>query len=216
MNKQKLNLYWTNYLLIEKEFRESLIYVSLDEINYNTFSSSYLKLMLQLGSEIDNVFQLLSILNNQNDNDKIKKYYDMVNLHISTLFNQEVKVFNNEISLLKPFENWNENEAPEWWRSYQEIKHNRTEIKNGIANYKKANLKNILNCLSALFLLLMYTLKKINDDDMKKETYEVFDRLSKLFYIDDGNWKKEQFTNNIKVRMEGETLYLDSVFPEGV
>jgi len=40
MDKHKfLQLYWKNYISIEKEFVQTLNYVALDEENYNVFYS---------------------------------------------------------------------------------------------------------------------------------------------------------------------------------
>ena len=53
MNEDEfLGLYWKNYILLEKEFSETLEYITLDVDNYNVYSSRYIKLLLQIGSEI--------------------------------------------------------------------------------------------------------------------------------------------------------------------
>lgn len=50
MNKQDfIHLYWKIYISIEKEFVETLNYVSLAVENYGAFSSSYIKILLQVG-----------------------------------------------------------------------------------------------------------------------------------------------------------------------
>ncbi len=41
------------YILLEKEFAETLEYITLDADNYNVYSARYIKLLLQIGSEID-------------------------------------------------------------------------------------------------------------------------------------------------------------------
>lgn len=35
-----LGLYWRNYILLEKEFAETLEYITLDADNYNVYSAS--------------------------------------------------------------------------------------------------------------------------------------------------------------------------------
>lgn len=48
-----VNLYWKQYIMIEKEFRQTTKYVALDSINFKTYSDAYIKLLLQIGSEVD-------------------------------------------------------------------------------------------------------------------------------------------------------------------
>lgn len=52
-----LSNYWSIYTLLEKEVRESLQYVELDVRNFPTFSQQFVKLLLQIGSEVDNVLR---------------------------------------------------------------------------------------------------------------------------------------------------------------
>ncbi len=51
--KDFLEFCWRQYLLLEKEFNSTTTYVAIDDINRLTYSNAYLKLMLQIGSEID-------------------------------------------------------------------------------------------------------------------------------------------------------------------
>ena len=47
------NLYWKQFLMIEKEFRRAIQYVALSSENFNTYSDFFAKVLLQIGSEID-------------------------------------------------------------------------------------------------------------------------------------------------------------------
>jgi hypothetical protein len=61
----------------------------------------------------------------------------------------------NEV--LTPFEDWKENETPEWWSSYDQVKHR--------AQFDKANLDNVIQALAVLFLLICInknTIKLLN------------------------------------------------------
>ena len=60
--KQYEITYWNQYLLLEKEFLETTLYVELDVANYSTYSNAYLKLLLSIGSEVDNVLRELTSL----------------------------------------------------------------------------------------------------------------------------------------------------------
>lgn len=53
MNTDDFYVYWKQYISIEKEFNNSLEYVTLDKDNFQIFSDRYVKLLLEIGSEID-------------------------------------------------------------------------------------------------------------------------------------------------------------------
>ena len=53
-----------------------------------------------------------------------------------------------------PFKNFTETESDNWWKDYNLVKHNRSESNSGGKyNYEKANLKNTMTALSALYLV---------------------------------------------------------------
>ena len=52
-----INMYWSQYILLEKEFVSTLHFLTLDSSNESAFSQAYSKLILELGSEIDVVFK---------------------------------------------------------------------------------------------------------------------------------------------------------------
>lgn len=69
--------------------------------------------------------------------------------------------------------------VPSWWSSYNKVKHHRTERDgSGNINYSKANLKNICEAISALYILEMLALEISIDN---KSQYETFMNESKLF-----------------------------------
>lgn len=46
--KEFLNNYWSQYILLEKEFLSIISYVFLDENNFNVFSNSFIKIILEI------------------------------------------------------------------------------------------------------------------------------------------------------------------------
>ena len=47
------NLFWRQYVALEREFLISTQYVTVSEDNYKTYSPAYQKLLLSIGSEVD-------------------------------------------------------------------------------------------------------------------------------------------------------------------
>ena len=160
--KSFLQLYWRNYIAIEKEFTKTLEYVTLDAGNYDTFSGAFIKLLLQTGSEIDISAKILckyynahTIVKDINDyrNEIMKSEKDFSETKVNILHDCNIASF-------KPWESWNNSKNPIWWTVYNRVKHNRAE-KGKVEKiekdyYKFANLKNTLFALGGLYQALIY------------------------------------------------------------
>lgn len=69
----------------------------------------------------------------------------------------------------------------DWWQAYNDIKHRRTEKNEaGRYNYTKANLKNVLYAMAALYILNRNVYDSLEDDGKKAEDI----MLSNLFDIE--------------------------------
>lgn len=171
------NSYWKNYILLEKEFAATLNYVSLDMDNYSTFSSSYLKLILQIGSEIDVVTKALcNYYDETKAPENMNAYKDILMEHESDFYNIEVKIISarNKYSI-KPWEAWEIQDIgtnvnnPTWWKVYNKVKHHRNSIGTicGIEKeyFKFANLEYTLFALAGLYQLLIYFYYELAKDD---------------------------------------------------
>jgi hypothetical protein len=51
---------------------------------------------------------------------------------------------------LKPWTDWESNRPPFWWQDHNKVKHHRHE------HFEKANLKNCLNSIAALYISVLY------------------------------------------------------------
>ena len=168
--------FWQHYLWMENEFRTVLEYVELDSANYSTYSRRIEKLILQIGSEFDNVSREICGLQSA-DRTSICDYY---NYYISNYNNITVsKVIAGDIQLT-PFDGWNSTAPGEtlaFWKAYNSIKHDR------IVNYKEASLKNALNAMAALFCVEMLYMRTLYNLDTNEEN-SFPNTESKLFILD--------------------------------
>ena len=177
MTKKEFELnFWQHYLWLESEFRTVLEYVELDSANYSTYSRRIEKLILQIGSEFDNVSREICGLQNV-DRTSICDYY---NYYTSNYNNIIASIVIAGDVRLTPFDGWN-NTAPgetlAFWKAYNSIKHDR------ISNYKEASLKNALDAMAALFCVEMLYAKKLYIHDANEENS--FPEIeSKLFILD--------------------------------
>lgn len=146
--------YWRMFLLLERELVEALDYVELNLNNYATTSVRFSKLLLSIGSEVDNVFRECSALSGRSD---ITYYHNCITSKYPTIINQQVQVKDTTL-VLKPYDGWNASQPSQtlkFWQKYNELKHDR------VLNAQNASLENVLNALAGLFVILMYRFNDI-------------------------------------------------------
>lgn len=203
-------VYWNNYILIENEFRETLEYVKLSQDNFKTYSNKYIKLILQIGSEIDIFFKIFCMYLDKNSNksyDNMPERIKFVKNKYKLLLEQNVVIRSNNME----FNPWSEivefnGEGLSWWKSYNKIKHERnSEVNiNGEKKvaYKFANLENTLHILGALYQILSnyYIIQA------KKENKELFVPLpgSRMFVLSGNIWENVDFPIDHYVYVDSE------------
>jgi len=187
------NNHWRYYLLLEKEFINTLDYVELASNNYSTFSIVNVKLLLQIGAEVDNIFKVSCNLTGRKN---ITDYIDPITEKYTIITDQKVSALNYSITL-QPFKNWNKDKPSEsltFWKHYNNVKHDR------IINFSNASLESTINALAALFILEMYLI-----NDIYNENNDLYTNLpeneSNLFMLN--NWKiyirSSKLTSNYEV-----------------
>ena len=179
--------YWKQYSLLEKEFDETSQYVTLDNDNLATFSPFYLKLILGIGSEIDNVLKEACGLTGRAD---MADYAASILSKYPSITTQSVTVENSNITIT-PFSGWNisqPSQSLEFWKKYNEIKHDR------IANYKKASLDTVITALAGLYIILIYRSNELYMSD--PEAFSNLPVESSYFILD--NWERRFRTDKVK------------------
>lgn len=181
-----IDMYWSQYILLEKEFISTLHFVTLDSGNENAFSQAYSKLILELGSEIDVVFkQYCNILDAGFKGRSIGKYRECINANNPDFITQDVKERTTG-NVHNPWIAWNDStlDAPFWWTAYNKIKHSRTSVGEIDGKkqeyYKFANQKYTLLALAGLYQILVYTYYRIAANEDKKSLHrcQVLDCLN--------------------------------------
>lgn len=209
--------YWNHYLLLEKEFRETLPYVNLCEENRETFSDVYLKLLLQIGSEIDIAFKEYCVALNSNFAGKtIGNYRECIQSNKATFILQEVKESIND-RVFQPWKEWQSINAPSWWTAYNKAKHERYSLVEigGIQmpGFQFANQQYTVEALAGLFQILIYYYYDLALQEEKKVVTPI--PGSKLFELVGGEWDKVNFYTDCAFYMDdkGYLIYEYSQFP---
>lgn len=185
-DKEFIKLYWKQYLSLERDLLESSEYVTIDSKNYGCFSNNYTKIFLMACSELDSISDVFAdmIKNDLKLDIKIQRVFpakiDLINNPYPKF--KDMAIITNEDIVEKlrytPFRKFEENETDDWWKDYNLVKHNRTELnEGGKYNYEKANLKNTMTALAALFLLCYLLSSYINDEAKLVPESQLFEFL---------------------------------------
>lgn len=180
------NVYWRYYLTLEKDVLEIEPYVSFHPNNFNCFSMEFVKIYQAICAEIDGLCKeyckYINTAFNQEKNKNINCYAKYILTERSEFDNNRTKITNQNIRLteyieLTPWERWNVNNTPGWWKTYNQVKHTRSD------NYQHANLNNVLNSLAALYVLEKYFYADLAKDEAEpgKIPNIIIDTASKLF-----------------------------------
>lgn len=173
LHKDFLKLYWKQYLSLEKDLLKMDDYVTIDGNNYGCFSNNFAKIFMMACSELDSlVLKFDEIIKNDSSIEKAISQSFPLKLHM--LLHEYKNLHEIRISTkadicemnFVPFKNFTETESDNWWKDYNLVKHNRTEINSGGKyNYEKANLKNTMTALSALYLVCYLFDSYISESD---------------------------------------------------
>jgi hypothetical protein len=145
--------HWNYFLALEQDLEHVSRYIEFSNANLNTYSIELTHLLLSASSEVDVVMKQLCLLVAPNQTTKnIDHYKSVIRGNLSEFMAERITIDRFGLSF-KPWENWEQNKNPNWWRSYNNVKHQRNE------HYNKANLQNTINALGALLLTVVYYYK---------------------------------------------------------
>lgn len=143
-------MYWKHFLALERDLESISRYVEFDSRNYSVFSVELVKLLLAVGSETDVVLRALchELVPSRNPKN-INEYRGIVLQKYPKLPKLRVKLLESSI-ILQPWMNWAAGENPDWWKTYNDVKHDRTN------NYSRGNLQQVLNASAGLMVVILY------------------------------------------------------------
>lgn len=147
--------HWNYFLALEKDLENLSRYVEFCRSNFKCHSLEMARILLAAASEVDIVAkQLCQKLNSGSTADNIHKYRNEIKTVYPNLPNFKVTIPRFGLNLT-PWSNWNQNSGvPLWWTAYNKVKHHRD------TDFDKANLKNVLNTVSGLFVITLYFYKE--------------------------------------------------------
>ncbi len=142
--------HWQYFLVMESDLEVASRFVYSSRDNFAAYSTEFAKILLSSASEVDVVAKALCRkIHPDKAYENINDYKDAITAKYPQLPAIEITLPRYGLSF-KPWETWQNNKNPDWWKSYNEVKHNRDTF------FHKANLENTLLSVAGLFSLVLY------------------------------------------------------------
>ncbi len=146
--------HWNYYLALENDLEKLSRYIEFDKDNFQTFSIELAHLLLASSAEVDVVMkELCTLLLPEAKAGKIIQYQKVIQEKLPELIDETIFINRYGISV-KPWINWKTNDtSPNWWKSYNKVKHERDKY------FNRANLQHTINALGSLLIVNYYYYK---------------------------------------------------------
>lgn len=145
--------HWNYFLAIEKDLENLSRYIEFADANLGTYSIELTHILLSASSEVDVIMkQLCTLIDPTKTTHNINDYKSVIQTHLNSFINEEISIDRFGLSF-KPWDNWIGTQNPNWWKSYNNVKHLRNN------HFSEANLQNTINAVGALLLTVVYYYK---------------------------------------------------------
>jgi hypothetical protein len=142
------NLHWNYFLALERDLELVSRYVEFHVDNFETYSMELARLLLGAAAEIDVVAKVLcGMLDPSAKRGTIDDYRAALLKHLPDIGTMTVEIPRHGL-LLVPWSDWLNGVNPDWWRSHNDVKHERD------AYFHKATLRNAIDAMGALLIVI--------------------------------------------------------------
>lgn len=182
-------VHWNYYIALEQDLSKVSRFIEFSEENFDTYSIELAHLLLASSSEVDVVLKSLCNLRRPERKHKcINEYKETVVVEFPDMIKETCFVPRFGLKL-NPWNDWNRGNNLFWWHSYNKVKHHRD------IHFNKANLKNTMNSLAALNIVILYYYREKSLHVGKKCLFKDITRFlipepSLLFFSDDYYYQK--------------------------
>ncbi len=164
-------VHWNYFVALEQDLGKVSRFVEFSEDNFNVYSIELAHLLLAASSEVDVVLKALCKLKAPaKEHRNINDYKETIKATLPSLIAE--KAFIHRFGLeLRPWSNWSGEENPLWWRSYNNVKHQRDLY------FREANLRYTLNAVVGLSLVVIYYYREVFSQENAHTFRDVTNRL---------------------------------------
>lgn len=150
INARDGKIHWNYFLALERDLEAVSRYIEFCKQNFSVFSIELAHLLFAASSEVDVVAKLLcQQVAPDSRRGNIDQYKAALLPAIPELPTIDVSVPRYGLSF-RPWSNWSDGQNPNWWRSYNNVKHERDTY------FHEATLENALYAVGALLILTAY------------------------------------------------------------
>jgi len=143
-------LHWNYFLALERDLEGVSRYVEFAKPNFAVYSIELAHLLFASASEVDIIAKLLcQTLAAAKPRENINDYRPILTAGFTDLVTKEVFVPRYGLTLT-PWYNWSGRTNPDWWKSYNNVKHQRD------THFQEATLHHALNALGALLIVTYF------------------------------------------------------------
>ena len=174
IERQETLVHWNFFLSIEEDLERLSRFVDFSG-NDDTYSIEIARLFLSACAETDVVLkQLCKAINENSTASGINAYFEQITEVFPSF--KEFTVTMPRLGLtMTPWIDWAHEHPPFWWQHHNKVKHHRHN------NFDKANLKNCINAVAALYISVLYLYQhQAESGDLSQ--------LSRLFNVSDENF----------------------------
>ena len=161
--------HWNYFLAIEKNLENLSRYIEFSEENMNTYSIELAYILMSASSETDVIMKELCLLiGSWRRAENINDYREIIKNSLSQ-FSEEIVCIDRFELTYKSWENWSKKDTinPNWWKSYNNVKHQRNTY------FNQANLQNTINAVWALLIATIYYYKLSFSNEDSKYYYKL-------------------------------------------
>ena len=143
-------LHWNYFLALESDLDRLSRYVEFAEDNYTTYSLEMALLLLAAGSEADVVLKgLCKKVHSRKKAENIEQYRKILAPKFPKLCNMKIRIPRYGLEII-PWDNWQKNETPDWWKAYNKVKHERDKY------FRLAKLQYTVAAITGLYAATIY------------------------------------------------------------
>lgn len=175
------NIHWNYFLALERDLELVSRYVEFHVDNFETYSIELARLLLGAAAEIDVIAKVLcGMVDPSAKRGNIDEYRAVLLKQLPDIGTMTVEIPRHGL-LLVPWADWLNNRNPDWWRSHNNVKHERD------AYFHEATLRNAVAAMGALLIIIFLHKKQEMSAQgatpQPKEITEALDPKSSFLFL---------------------------------
>ncbi len=143
-------LHWNYFMALEQDLEKVSRFIEFATPNLSVYSIELAHILLSASSEVDVILkQICGVVDPSKKPNNINAYRRILKNKLPDIINESVYIDRYSMDF-KPWETWDGDKNPDWWISYNNVKHKRDQ------HFKEASLQNTLNSVGALLITIIY------------------------------------------------------------